>query len=507
MSASDIHRCRAVRRISRVVTGHTGGSPRAIARDMLRFVSRCLAPLLLCASAARAGAQDADTTRRRRPLRRPHREEHRDHARPARIQGNRGEVAARGARHGASSRDDESARHPGVSRPARGSAVHGVPPRRVRARAARANLHRRRAVRVVPDSSGGVAAFVETTDEIPVIVGGRVQRDRPRRALPRQREHRRGQDCASRRRGSARAPIAPDTAGVWSATPLSTGRTSSSVEAYQHRIGHDAGIEHGTPVLYRSAATVVARGSALRAGTTRTSRGPRAMQLALQIDEQRWGVSALARLFGTGTVTLLGGGAHRAPCRSGLRGRDRVGHGVRRGHGRRPPRPLLAIRGDSRGGHLRGCGGVRYVQVTGFDALTGPQDVPQGVSGALFVARGLPQLGEEDFFLSGATYAGIVASGDVAGERGRGGGSARQRDAADGTVSWGARGRRSTSGRAPGRCSMVSDELSGGWRSRLPLQLTLSDRRGRDQGLPILWQWPGSGGTSAGRRCGTAAGT
>jgi len=115
--------------------------------------------------------------------------------------------------------------------------------------------------------------------------------------------------------------------------------------------------------------------------------------------------------------------------------------------------------------------------VHGLDALTGPQDVPTGVSGALFVARGLPQLGEEDFFLSGATYAGMVRRrlwlANQAEVEGRRDNVTSQWNTVVGSMRTAL-----YLGEGPGPLLIVSDELSGGWRPRLPLQLTLGDRLG-----------------------------
>jgi hypothetical protein len=99
---------------------------------------------------------------------------------------------------------------------------------------------------------------------------------------------------------------------------------------------------------------------------------------------------------------------------------------------------------------------------------------------ALFVARGLPRGGESDAFLSGATYAGIARPGvllaNVAELEGR-------RDMA--THEWNSivgSTRTALYAGGPGMLLVLSDELSGGLRSRLPLQLTLSDRVGGVRG-------------------------
>jgi hypothetical protein len=248
-----------------------------------------------------------------------------------------------------------------------------------------------------------------------------------------------------------------------------------SIDAYQHRIGRVAAIDMGHPFftdLQRLSWHAGARTSTIYPGFARPARDA----LALQIDEQRWGVSALVRLFGTGTVTLLGAGLTGRHVKPGAEGVIVSDSGF-------APDTGVALRGRyspfevARAGVIFGVRRFRYVQVTGFDALTGAQDVPNGVSGALFVARGLPAFGESDVFLSGATYAGLVRRklwlANVAEVEGR-------RDNV--TPGWNSIvGSARTAlylGEGPGVLLVVSDELSGGVWSRLPLQLTLSDRLG-----------------------------
>jgi hypothetical protein len=95
----------------------------------------------------------------------------------------------------------------------------------------------------------------------------------------------------------------------------------------------------------------------------------------------------------------------------------------------------------------------------------------------LFVARGFPGMGEGDVFLSGATYAGLVRrrlwlanAAQVEGRRDRV------------TPGWNSVvGSTRTAlyvGEGPGTVLILSDEFSGGLRSRLPLQLTFNDRFG-----------------------------
>jgi len=229
--------------------------------------------------------------------------------------------------------------------------------------------------------------------------------------------------------------------------------------------------------LQRISWHIGARSSSIFPQFARPARDP----LALRISEQRWDVSGLARLFGTGTVTLLGGGLtgrHVNPGPAGVIVTD-TGFAADTGttlRGRYTPFEV------TRAGVILGIRRFKYHQVYGFDALTGAQDIPSGLSGALFVARGLPVgMGEEDVFLSGATYAGLVRRrlwlANQAQVEGR-------HDKV--TPGWNSVvGSTRTAlylGEGPGAMLILSDEFSGGLRSRLPLQLTFGDRIGGLQG-------------------------
>ena len=130
-----------------------------------------------------------------------------------------------------------------------------------------------------------------------------------------------------------------------------------------------------------------------------------------------------------------------------------------------------------RAGVLGGVRRVSFQTVSGFDALVGSQDVMRGVALGLFAARGMSHFGEDDVFLSSTMYAG-AASGNallatlaqVEGRHDPSGGSWNSIiGSTRTTLYWGS---------APGVVLVVSDELSGGSHSRLPLQVTFGDRDG-----------------------------
>jgi hypothetical protein len=333
-------------------------------------------------------------------------------------------------------------------------------------------------VRVVPDTGGGVAALVETTDEIPVLVGGRFRGITPdalslgnaniggvglraEAAWERARGYRTGYG------GRLVTYAAFDRPYV------------ASLDAYKHRIGHDAGVQLGHPFftdLQRISWHVGARSSKIFPHIARPARDP----LALELSEERWDVSGVVRLFNSRTVALVGGAITGRKVEPGAAGVVVTDTGFATDTGttlRNRYSPFKA----TRAGAILGLRRVRYVEVHGFDALTGAQDVPVGLSGALFVARGFPGMGEGDVFLSAATYAGIARRrfmlANLAEVEGR-------RDNV--TPGWNSVvGSTRTAlyvGEGPGTVLILSDELSGGRSSRLPLQLTLSDRRGGIRG-------------------------
>ncbi|PYP79544.1 MAG: hypothetical protein DMD35_07815 [Gemmatimonadetes bacterium] len=343
-------------------------------------------------------------------------------------------------------------------------------------------------VRIFPDS-GGVAVLVQTTDEIAAVVGGSFRGISPQ-AL--------SIGNANIGGGGVRAEVAWEHGRAYR-TGYGGHLVSyaafdrpyvMSVDANQHRIGHGFGLELYHPFftdLQRVSWHAGARASNIYQEFTRPARDP----LALELSEQRWDVSAIFRLFGTRTVTLLGGavtGRDLSPADGGVIVSD-TGFAVDSGIALRNRYDPFTV---ARAGVILGLRRVTYVQVTGFDALTGVQDVASGLSGALFVARGLPGLGEADVFLSGATYAGVARRKMLLANLAQ---VEARRDRV--TPGWNSViGSTRTAlylGGAPGTVLILSDEYSGGLWSRLPLQVTLRDRQGGIRGY-------GSSGVAGERR-------
>jgi hypothetical protein len=333
-------------------------------------------------------------------------------------------------------------------------------------------------VRVVPDTGSGVTAIVETTDEIPVLVGGRFRGIKPE-AISLGNGNIGGLGLRAEAAWEAARSYRTGYGGRLVTYAAFDRPYVVNLEGYRHRIGHDAGVELAHPFftdLQRISWHVGVRSSSFYPRFARPARDP----LALRLSDQRWDVSGVVRVFGTGTVGLLGGaltGRKVEPAAAGVIVAD-TGFLADSGSALRNRYAPLEV---TRAGVIFGLRRVRYVKESGFDALTGPQDVASGLSAALFVARGFPGMGGGDVFLSGATYAGVARRrwllANLAEVEGR-------RDNV--TAGWNSVvGSMRTAlylGEGPGTVLIVSDELSGGMWSRLPLQLTLGDPRGGIRG-------------------------
>ena len=137
---------------------------------------------------------------------------------------------------------------------------------------------------------------------------------------------------------------------------------------------------------------------------------------------------------------------------------------------------------------LAGLRDVRYMRVTGFESLDGNQDVRTGFEIATVLGRGIGAFGgmEEDIFASANLYAGAgtpvafaAIEGTIEGRRDQ------NSDRWDGVLG---SGRFATYVKAaPRHTVLTSLEWSGGWKQRIPFQLTLADRDGGPRGYPDSW--------------------
>jgi len=137
----------------------------------------------------------------------------------------------------------------------------------------------------------------------------------------------------------------------------------------------------------------------------------------------------------------------------------------------------------ARANALWGFRNIRYLRASGFDALEGAQDLRTGVQVATLLGKGMRLLRgkERDWFGSTDIYAGMAtpisyAALDIAGE-----GRLDEDGNWDGILT---HGRAALYLKPANRHTVVSDlTWSGGWRQRIPFQLTFADRDGGLRGF------------------------
>ena len=329
-------------------------------------------------------------------------------------------------------------------------------------------------VRVAPDTGGMVSVVVSTTDEIPVLVSARFRGIAPE-SFSLGNENINGE--ALRLTARIERGRSYQTAfGVGLEQDALFGHPFRLVlNADRFRIGERfvAELEHPffTDLQRVSWHAGYLTGNGVR-GFERPSREP----LALQVDDRAWDISSLMRIFGTQTVGLLGGavtGRRVDPATAGVLVSD---SGLMADTG-------TALRGRYesfkavRVGVLGGARRVNFTPVNGFQTLVGTQDVMSGAAMGLFAARGISRFGASDYLLSSAMYAGMATPNFligtlalVEGARDQTGGQWNSIVGSDySTLFW---------GHAPGAVLLLSNQYSGGSRSRLPLQVSFADRDG-----------------------------
>jgi hypothetical protein len=132
---------------------------------------------------------------------------------------------------------------------------------------------------------------------------------------------------------------------------------------------------------------------------------------------------------------------------------------------------------------LWGVRNIHFVRVSGFDALEGTQDLRTGVEVATLIGKGVRLLRgkEQDWFGSTNLYAGAASQLAYAAVEVSGEGRRDQAGNWDGIL---AHGRAALYMKPFDRQTFMSDlNWSGGWKQRIPFQLTFADREGGLRGF------------------------
>jgi hypothetical protein len=330
-------------------------------------------------------------------------------------------------------------------------------------------------VHAIPDDSGGVRLLVETVDEVPVLVAGQFHGINPQ-SFSLGNSNVGGEGLLLQANVEKGFGVYRTGLGFRLAEYAAFGRPYvASVEVQRHTLGNYANVDLAHPFytdLQRAAWHVGYTQGEDYLGVSRAARDP----LNLIVNQHRWEASAIARVFGTRTIGVLGlaaTGLRLTPDTAGVIVSD---SGLVADTGTTLHNRYMPFR-STRVGILGGARRESFVTVHGFDALTAAQDVPSGWAAGLYVAHGLKAMGENDSFLSGVVYLGAANEQALLSTLVQ---MEARRD--DATSKWDSGiGSARTAlyvGSAPGVVMVLENKLSMGTGSRLPMQLTLGDFRG-----------------------------
>jgi hypothetical protein len=329
-------------------------------------------------------------------------------------------------------------------------------------------------VRARPDGPGRVRIEVATTDEVPVIIGARVNGTSPE-ALRLGDANVNGTGISVAINGE-RGHAYRDAFGARIVDYAVFQRPwVLSLDLQRRTLGHLVAVDFSRPFytdLQRLAWHTNYRDDDDFLGLARPAGDP----LALNVRQRRWEAGAVLRqrIFGeVGVVGLLASGVDVDPASQGVIVSD---SGLLSDTGVVLRDRYTAFRA-TRPAALLGLRVVRFTTVQGFNTLDALEDLPSGVQFGGLVGRGLPAAGASDLFLSGSLYAGRATEGSFIGlqvemEARRDYELARWDDFITSTrLAWYRK-------QSLDKTLVVSNELSGGSRPRLPLQLTFGSLSG-----------------------------
>lgn len=336
-------------------------------------------------------------------------------------------------------------------------------------------------VTAYPDDRGGVYLGVVTVDEVSIVLGGGGSG-----SVPYVRSFRLGEENLM---GEAVSVVANwrysenfrDTYSAQIIDYQFLGRRHQlKLEGERHELGGTWGIELSHPFL-----------TDLQRVSWRTTAGSRESYRyfkspdddpAVLLQRSYADAGGVVRIGPPGKLALLGGSVSYEDempqsfptlIGTGTTERDTTGQLVGRYERHRVTR-LNA---------LAGIRDVKYLRVRGFESLDGIQDIRQGFELAALIGRGIPIVdgSGRDMFASANIYAGAgspsafaAAEGTIEGRR------ASHSERWDGVLG---SGRFATYLKPATRHTLLTSlEWSGGWKQRIPFQLSFSDRRGGPRG-------------------------
>lgn len=330
-------------------------------------------------------------------------------------------------------------------------------------------------VRTVPHDSGGVVVEVETIDEVPAIIGGHLHRGQLAE-VSLGNENAFGLALRVEGRVERRANYRDGYGASFTHHQLFGKPYELTLEGFRRPVGEEWRIEAGHAFL-----TDLQR-IAWHAGVSGRHdylplRRMEHEETTLPVHFRRFDVGGVLRFGPPGRLWLVGGVVtreHAIPAAAAVVVTD-SGFVL-------PPPDGSALRYDeyrvTRLNAVTGLRALRFRTARGLQSLAGEEDLATGLQLGLVAGRGLRALGgDEDLMIAGDLFAGLGDGWSYVGVRlegeARRGLGARQWDGVVGAgrAAWFVR-------EAPGWTLVMSAEATGGWRSRLPVGLSLADRDG-----------------------------
>lgn len=267
-------------------------------------------------------------------------------------------------------------------------------------------------VRALPDGAGRVRIVVETVDEVPAVVGGRL-RGASLQALTLGNENVRGRALSIAISGE-RGHAYRDGIGLRVVDyAIFDGPYTAVLEVARRPLGSvwNAAIAHP---FYTDLQPTAWRVAVRSADDYRRLVRPAGDPLALRVRQLRWEMGGMHRrrlLTDAGFVGAALIGVQDTPAQEGVIVSDTglvadTGQALR---GRYAPFRVV------RPAALVGARLLHFVPVQGFNTLRAVEDLPSGVQLAGIAGYGVPAWGASDLYLAGTLYAGRVSAASLVG--------------------------------------------------------------------------------------------
>lgn len=329
-------------------------------------------------------------------------------------------------------------------------------------------------VRTVADASGGVRVEVETVDEVPVVLDGRLRRGQPA-AVTLGNENIFGLGVHAEARVERGFAYRNGFGGMVTHYHFLGRPYMLRLGGQRDPIGGHWGVGIGHPFLtdLQQVAWHTGFQSSRKFGAL--TRGGDSF-LALGVRREAWDVGGVVRFGPPGQLWLLGGVA------TSERTTPATNPVLITREGIFPPTqvsgPLpYAAHDATRLNVVTGLRALGFIPANGLDALTATQDIARGVQVGLIAGHGLPSLGDDDLFFAGNVFAGLGTPRSYFGVQvdgeGRYDNPTRQWDGVlgSGRAAWYLKP-------AAAWTTIASVEAAGGWKVRVPFHLRLDDRQG-----------------------------